>query len=89
MASIEIRPIPTAPEEMAPEEEILPCPSPTCDGVPAMDARYCDTCGTWLGVDGEKPPTTGPLARALLSTGALRIVTSIERAEAKLNDMCK
>jgi hypothetical protein len=89
MASMETTLSSHALEAAPPLEECLPCPSPTCDGIPAANARYCETCGTWLGVEGEKPPTTGPLARALRSTGALRIVSSIERAEAKLNDMCK
>ena len=77
---------------MAPTEpvcELIPCPSPVCQNVPAPTDRYCAECGTWLGVDGEEPPTTGPLGRALLSPGARRIVTMIERAEASLNDFCK
>jgi hypothetical protein len=90
MASTEISLSPQACEqEQIVSEKRLPCPSPTCDAVPAADDRYCDACGTWLGVDGEEPPTTGPLGRALRSTGALRIVSIIERAEASLNDMCK
>jgi hypothetical protein len=70
-------------------DERIPCPAPACDGVPSASDRYCEVYGTWLGLDGEEPPTTGPLGRALLSTGALKIVTMIERAEASLNDMCK
>lgn len=71
------------------ETEGIPCPSPACTNVPPASDRYCEACGTWLGVDGEEPPTTGPLARALRNTGALRIVTMIQRAEATLNDLCK
>ena len=68
----------------------VPCPSPSCDGVPTSADRYCELCGTWLGLEGEKPPTTGPLARALVGKpGAQRIVTMIERAEANLNDFCR
>jgi hypothetical protein len=74
--------------ESAPREA-LPCPAPTCTGLPAVDDKYCDVCGTWLGLEGEKPPSTGPLGRALLNTGALKIVAMVERAEASLNDMCK
>jgi hypothetical protein len=71
-------------------EEYIPCPSPMCDNVPPANDRYCEACGTWLGLDGEKPPTTGPLARALLrNPAAHRIVTMVERAEANLNDFCK
>ncbi len=70
-------------------EDCMPCPSPMCDDTPQPDDRYCETCGTWLGVDGEQPPSTGPLKRALRNTGALRIVTMIERAEASLNDFCR
>jgi hypothetical protein len=71
------------------EDDPLPCPSPSCDTVPPATDRYCESCGTWLGVDGEKPPSTGPLGRALLAPGARRIVTMIERAEANLNDLCR
>jgi hypothetical protein len=35
------------------------------------------------------PPSTGPLGRALRNTGALRIVSMVERVEANLNDFCK
>lgn len=73
----------------APDGDLMPCPSPTCDNVPNAADRYCETCGTWLGLDGEKPPTTGPLGRALRNTGALKIVAMVERAEEKLNDFCK
>ena len=69
--------------------KVLPCPAPTCSNLPDVDDKYCEGCGTWLGLEDEKPPATGPLGRALLSTGALKIVTMIERAEASLNDMCK
>jgi hypothetical protein len=68
--------------------EVLPCPSPECSHMPAASDRYCDACGTWLGVDGERPPTTGPLKKILLNTGALRIVSMVERAEESLNDWC-
>jgi hypothetical protein len=73
----------------APEGERMPCPSPTCDNLPDPADRYCEACGTWLGLDGEKPPSTGPLGRALRNTGALKIVAMVERAEEKLNDLCK
>ena len=73
----------------SPDGDGMPCPSPTCDSVPDPADRYCDACGTWLGLDGEKPPSTGPLGRALRNTGALRIVAMVERAEANLNDFCK
>lgn len=75
--------------ESQPVEEAIPCPAPDCDVVPSATDRYCEACGTWLGLEGEEPPTTGPLGRALRTTGALKIVTMIERAEASLNDMCK
>lgn len=70
-------------------EEGLPCPAPTCNYVPTVADRYCEECGTWLGVEGEQPRSTGPLGRALRNTGALKIVSMIERAEASLNDMCR
>lgn len=70
-------------------EESMPCPSPSCDDMPPATDRYCETCGTWLGVEGEAPPSTGPLGRALRTTGALRIVSMVERVEANLNDFCR
>lgn len=70
--------------------ESVPCPSPACDNVPSTGDRFCETCGTWLGVEGERPPTTGPLARALLNKpAAQKVVALIERAEANLNDLCR
>jgi len=69
--------------------EFVPCPGPECVNFPASTDRFCDVCGTWLGLDGEKPPTTGPLVKALKNTGALKLVTMFEKAEASLNDLCK
>lgn len=69
--------------------DFVPCPGPDCTNIPTTGDRFCDVCGTWLGVDGEKPPTTGPLQKAILSTGALKLVTIIEKAESSLNDLCK
>ena len=87
MVVVEEQVMATTPEST--EVERMPCPSPTCDNVPNPDDRYCETCGTWLGLDGEQPPSTGPLGRALKNTGALKIVAMVERAEANLNDLCK
>jgi hypothetical protein len=67
----------------------LPCPSPECSYVPDCGDRYCDGCGTWLGVEGEQPPSSGPLKKILLNTGALRIVGLVERAEQSLNAWCQ
>lgn len=69
--------------------EALPCPSPDCTHSPAPGDRYCDGCGTWLGVEGEKPPSTGPLGKALRTTGALKLASIVERVEGKLNDWCE
>ena len=69
--------------------DLVPCPGPECTNIPTAADRYCDVCGTWLGVEGEKPPTTGPLVKALRNTGALKLVTIIEKAESSLNDLCK
>jgi len=70
-------------------DESMPCPAPDCTNIPETGDRFCDVCGTWLGVEGERPPSTGPLAKMLLSTGAVRLVTMIEKAEAELNDLCR
>ena len=76
--------------EVAIRTESYPCPAPTCDNVPPPGDRYCTLCGTWLGLEGEAPPTTGPLQRAInRTTGALKIASIIERAEASLNELCK
>ena len=75
---------------MPPTSADTPCPSPACDNVPSAIDRFCERCGTWLGIDGEQPPTTGPLARALANNpAAQRVVALIERAEANLNDFCR
>ncbi len=70
-------------------EDAMPCPAPECTNFPVTGDRFCEVCGTWLGIEGERPPSTGPLAKMLLSTGAVRLVTMIEKAEAELNDLCK
>ena len=77
----------TIPHEL-PVEEALPCPAPACTFVPEAGDRYCDGCGTWLGVDGEEPPSTGPLKKAIRNSGALKLQTMVERVEGKLNDWC-
>ena len=69
--------------------DYVPCPGPDCMNIPSSVDRFCDVCGTWLGLDGEKPPSTGPLQKALRNTGALKLVTMIEKAEASLNDFCR
>ena len=70
-------------------EEALPCPAPECTFVPEPGDRYCDGCGTWLGLEGEKPPSTGPLKKAIQrNSGALKLQTIVERVEGKLNDWC-
>jgi hypothetical protein len=66
----------------------LPCPSPVCVNLPAADDRFCEVCGTWLGLEGEKPPTGGPLRKALRNSGALKLAGIVERVEGKLNDWC-
>ena len=68
----------------------VPCPSPACDNVPSADDRFCEICGTWLGLEGECPPRPGPLARAILrQPAAKRLLVLFERAEANLNDLCR
>jgi hypothetical protein len=75
----------TCPSDVA----ALPCPAPECAFLPSGSDRYCDECGTWLGLDGERPPTTGPLKKILINTGALRLVGIVERAEESLNSWCQ
>jgi hypothetical protein len=70
-------------------ETTLPCPSPDCSAVQTGSDRYCDACGTWIGLASDEPPSTGPLKKILINTGALRIVGLVERAEESLNSWCQ
>jgi hypothetical protein len=75
--------------DLRPIDAVLPCPSPDCNELQSGSDRYCDACGTWIGLESDEPPTTGPLKKILINTGALRIVGLVERAEESLNSWCQ
>jgi hypothetical protein len=75
--------------DIHPLEAALPCPSPDCTELQSGVDRYCDACGTWIGLESDEPPSTGPLKKILINTGALKLVGLVERAEESLNAWCQ